>query len=169
MSKAEYYMNLPYRIEIASIPEELGGGYVTSIPQLGRKAFQSFGETADEALENLEKVKRHTFSKYLKNGIPIPEPEEEDEKEYSGRFVIRMPVELHRSLTQLAKANHSTLNQYITFLLTRRSVVAGVEQEIRSIVGSVRKIEYNVESLGIDNTKFERQFHGKALEYKQAS
>lgn len=130
MKKVEHYMHLPYRVEIATVGKEMGGGYIAMIPQLGSKAFQGYGETADEALENLETVKRHTFSKYISQGITIPEPESESVKEYSGRFVVRMPGDLHRSLAKLAKANNSTLNQYVNYLLTRRSVLESVEQGI---------------------------------------
>ncbi len=147
MKKIEHYMHLPYKVEIATVGKEMGGGYIAMIPQLGSKAFQGYGETADEALENLETVKRHTFSKYISQGIPILEPEPESVKEYSGRFVVRMPGDLHRSLAKLAKGNNSTLNQYVTYLLTRRSVLESVEQEISGLKGTIWQLQANFSSM----------------------
>lgn len=150
VKKVEHYMHLPYRVEITTVSKEMGGGYIAMIPQLGSKAFQGYGETADEALKNLETVKRHTFSKYISQGIPIPEPELESGKEYSGRFVVRMPGDLHRSLAKLAKANNSTLNQFVTYLLTRRSVLESVEQEISGLKGTIWQLQANFGSLKFD-------------------
>ncbi len=150
MKKVEHYMRLPYRVVITIVSEEMGGGYIAMIPQLGSKAFQGYGESADEALKNLETVKRHTFAKYISKSIPIPEPESESEKEYSGRFVIRMPGDLHRSLAKLAKANNSTLNQFVTYLLTRRSVLESVEQEISSLKGTIWQLQANFDNLNFE-------------------
>jgi predicted RNase H-like HicB family nuclease len=70
-----YYMGLKYIIEVVPIPEEDGGGYETRIPQLGREAFRGYGKTIEEALSHLEVVKRDLFESYLKDGVPIPEPD----------------------------------------------------------------------------------------------
>jgi YgiT-type zinc finger domain-containing protein len=37
---------------------------------------------------------------------------------FSGKFLVRIPPELHSQLTQVAKAHHRSLNQEITFLLS---------------------------------------------------
>ena len=76
MSKKDlnYYLNLPYRISIEPIPPEEGGGWRAYIPELGELAFQGDGETPQEALANLEKIKADLFKFYLEKGIPIPEP-----------------------------------------------------------------------------------------------
>ncbi len=57
----EYYMALPYVIEITPIRDTLGGGFSATIPQLGRLAMAGDGETVDEALADLENVKRERF------------------------------------------------------------------------------------------------------------
>ena len=38
---------------------------------------------------------------------------------YNGRFLVRMPRELHIKLAQLAEKNGVSLNTYIVFLLSR--------------------------------------------------
>ncbi len=74
MKKVEYYLQLPYEVEIIMLTKDDGGGYIAFLPELARKLFQAYGETADEALANLELVKRHTFSKYITRGIAITAP-----------------------------------------------------------------------------------------------
>lgn len=45
-----------YRIEIAPIPEELGGGYEAYIPVIGKRAYCGWGKTPEKALKHLRKV-----------------------------------------------------------------------------------------------------------------
>ncbi len=70
----DYYMELPYRIEIQPVPEEDGGGFEASIPELGRRAVCGDGDTIEEALDSLEAVKQERLSAYLAKGVSIPEP-----------------------------------------------------------------------------------------------
>ncbi len=115
----EYYMKLEYPCEITPLPPELGPGYEACIPQLGRYAFVGTGKTVEEALKNLEIRKRKLFEKYLDEGITIPEPKLEKAQTYSGKFALRMPVELHKELAEGAKASRMSLNSYLIYLLTK--------------------------------------------------
>ena len=126
-------LDLEYRIEIKILDTSAGGGYAAFIPKLGENAFRGFGETADEALTNLDVIRKILFQKYLEEGIPVPRPDTDTVKEYSGRFVVRVPSELHRSLALEAKSNESPLNQYILYLLTRRSVLDKIHTGIKEI------------------------------------
>jgi predicted HicB family RNase H-like nuclease len=112
-----YYMSLPYKIEIEPIPGKEGGGYVARLPQFGKAGIIGDGETAEEALADLQKNQKLRFERYLKEGIDIPEPEAYQE-EFSGRFVVRIPRFLHKELVLSAKQNHVSLNQYVTALLS---------------------------------------------------
>jgi len=136
----KYYLNLNYPIEVVKIKEEDGGGYQASIPMLGRFAFVGDGDSIEEALNNLEKVKKILFKKYIDQNIPIPEPEIEEEKKYSGRFVLRLPTELHRFLALEAKKNKTTLNQYCTYLLTRKSYLHNIQEELISLSEEIRDV-----------------------------
>ncbi len=115
----DYYLALNYPVEILKIPDNEGGGYMATIPQLGRNAFVGDGNSIYEAISNLEEVKRDLFVDFLKEGIAIPEPKFEDEEEYSGRFILRIPKDLHRHLSSKAEENGTSLNQYISSLLSR--------------------------------------------------
>jgi len=112
-----YYMSLDYRIEITPVPKDEGGGFVASIPQLGKYAFIGAGKTPSIALKDLEGTKKEYFKEYIKKKIEIPEPEE-PKREFRGDFLIRMPTFLHESLYAAAKENNVSLNQYINYLLT---------------------------------------------------
>jgi len=112
----EHYLGLPYRIEIMPLSEEDGGGFMASIPQLGRWALCADGHTIQEAVDRLREIKRERFSDYLEEGIPIPEPEP-DIEEFSGKFVLRIPKYLHRELAVRAKENNVSLNQFVGSLL----------------------------------------------------
>ena len=133
-----YYLNLDYAIEIRKIKENEGGGFSASIPLLGKYAFVGDGETIEEAIENLNIVKETLFKKYLKEGIPIPEPQEEEEKTYSGKFLLRVPVELHRFLAIEAKRNGTTLNQYLLYLLTRKSFLKSIHDDLEDVKEEIK-------------------------------
>ncbi len=115
----EHYLSLPYKIEIVKIPKEEGGGYMARLPRFGEMGMVGDGETVEEAIKNLEEVKKERFRFYLKEGLEIPEPEE-DIDNYSGRFVVRLPRFLHRELARAAKENGVSLNQYVCTLLAMR-------------------------------------------------
>ena len=117
----KYYMGLNYPIEILKIPADEGGGYYACIPQLGRDVFLGDGETVEEAMNNLQRVKKEWFEIYIEKGLPITEPESEDDLKYSGKLIIRIPTELHKHLSENAGKNNTSLNQYISFLLSKNS------------------------------------------------
>ena len=116
----DYYLSLDYPVEIRRIPDDEGGGFMASIPFLGSYAFVGDGETPEEAYQDLQVAKREIFEDYLRDDLDIPEPPQEGEPgEYSGRFVARLPSELHRDLAEAARANGTSLNQYLVYALTR--------------------------------------------------
>jgi antitoxin HicB len=117
MKNLEYFMSLPYRIEIEPIPENKGGGYVASIPLLGKYAVCGDGDTIEEALENLQAMKEERLNSYVREGLSIPEPDP-DEDEYSGKFVLRIPKYLHRELALRARENNVSLNHFVSSLLS---------------------------------------------------
>lgn len=69
-----YYMNLPYRVEIEIIEDNEGGGIALSMPELGRCAVTGYGDTLDDARRSLREVQEDVISRWLKKGLSIPEP-----------------------------------------------------------------------------------------------
>lgn len=120
--RLEYYMDLPYRIEL--IPDE--GGWFVSIPDL--PGCMSQGETPDEALEMIRDAQREWLTVALRHGDQITEPRSDEG--YSGKFVLRLPRSLHRTLSEEAEREGISLNQYATMLLASRTTQVQLERHI---------------------------------------
>ena len=67
----DYYMSLPYKIEIIKDADE--EGYVAFIPEL--KGCITTGITEEDTLGNLNDAKAAWLSSALEDGDPIPEPD----------------------------------------------------------------------------------------------
>jgi len=149
----KYYLSLNYPIEIVKIPEDEGGGYSACIPILGRNAFISDGETIEEVLKNLEIIKEENFKRMLEKGIPIPEPEEQKDEDYSGKFLVRIPKELHRELVRRANKNGTSLNQYLQYVIAKGLMSSSFDEMINSwlnkfdqTISEIKPIVYQFEN-----------------------
>lgn len=69
LKNPDYYMNLDYPVTIRRMPD---GQYCAEIPTL--RGCCGYGETADEALFELDGVKETVLSVWLEKSRPIPEP-----------------------------------------------------------------------------------------------
>lgn len=118
MKTLEYYMALPYRMELIADVEE--GGYVVSLPDL--KGCISSGATVEEAVANSNDAKREWLAAALEDGYEIPEPAADDE--YSGQFKLRIPKSLHRQLAENSRREGISMNQYCLYLLARNDALA---------------------------------------------
>ena len=148
----DYYMSLKYQLEIVPIPEEGGGGFEARIPQLGRHTFTGSGNTIPEALETLDQVKQDYFERYLKEGVPIPEPEIEDEAAFSGKFIVRVPRYLHRQLVNEARRNGVSLNKYVNYLLAhnmQEDRFGSLGQSIQTIAESLRIVQTQIQAIDV--------------------
>lgn len=105
-----YYMSLPYQEVIKSAKE---GGYVGYVPDL--KGCITQAETKAEIVEMLEDAKKCWIEAALEDGLDIPEPLSDED--FSGRFNLRIPKSLHRSLAMSAKAEGVSLNQMAMCLI----------------------------------------------------
>ncbi|MCR4416208.1 MAG: type II toxin-antitoxin system HicB family antitoxin [Ignavibacteria bacterium] len=149
--KLEYYLNLNYPIEVIKIPEDEGGGYSASIPALGKLAVVSDGATAEEAISNVLKLKDEYIKELFRKGIPIPEPAQiEDLGNVSGRFLVRIPKELHKALIKKAKENDISLNQYINYLLTKALYIDTFEQKVDEFFEVFYKYAHQVTETNYD-------------------
>jgi len=73
--------------------------------------------TLVEALAGLADVVRDVLADLAASGEPIPEPL--SERSYSGRFVVRVPAEVHRRLVLEAAEQHVSLNRLVSDRLAR--------------------------------------------------
>lgn len=106
----EYYLGLPYTIEMIPEPE---GGWFVAVKEL--PGCMSEGDTPEEAMEMIRDAMRGWIEVSLEDGDAIPEPRDLDD--YSGKFVVRVPRSLHRDLVELARQEGVSLNQYINVAL----------------------------------------------------
>ena len=108
----EYYMNLPYTIELIPEPE---GGWCVAIKEL--PGCLSEGDTVDESIDMIHDAMRGWLEISLEEGHEIPEPKFDEE--YSGKFVVRLPRSLHRQLVETAEREGVSLNQFVNVALAR--------------------------------------------------
>ncbi len=106
----EYYMSLPYTIELQRDPEE---GWIVRVKEL--QGCVSQGDTAEEAFVMIQDAMQGWLEVSLEMGDAIPEPRPEED--YSGKFVVRVPRSLHRQLVEAADSEGVSLNQYINVAL----------------------------------------------------
>ena len=112
----DYYLSLPYRLEI--VPDTEEGGYGARYPEL--PGCITCSETMEGIIANAEDAKKAWLEAAIEDGIDIPEPQQaSDLSEYSGQFKLRMPRSLHRSLSVHAKEEGISMNQYCLYLLAK--------------------------------------------------
>ena len=116
MKSIDYYMSLPYKMEIIADIEE--GGFVASFPEL--PGCITCGETIEKAAENAVDAKRTWLEAAVEGNIEIKEPIEQTS--YSGQFKLRLPKTLHRMLAEKAKEEGISMNQYCIYLLSKNSI-----------------------------------------------
>ena len=116
MKTLDYYLSLPYRMEI--IPDMEEGGYTAKFPDL--PGCLTCAETIEELVESANDAKKVWLTAALEDGNEIAEPQQEsDLLDYSGQFKLRMPKSLHKSLSIHAKQEGISMNQYCLYLLAK--------------------------------------------------
>lgn len=101
------------------VPDE-SGGYTAEIVEL--PGCYSQGDTAEEAIRNLEEAGENWIAAALEQGQGIPEPT--GDYDYSGKIALRLPRSTHRKAIQLAERDSVSLN---TFLVDAVSARIGAE------------------------------------------
>ena len=117
MKTIDYYMKLPYRLEIVPDPDE--GGYAARYPEL--PGCITVGETLESVVKNAADAKKAWLEAALEEGIEIAEPASLDD--YSGQFKLRIPRSLHWSLAEHSKREGVSMNQYCVYLLSKNDAL----------------------------------------------
>lgn len=137
------YLSLSYPYELV---RDEDGSFVASHPDLVGCLAQ--GETAAEAVEALDVARRAWIEVRFEDGLPIPEPLEEDD--YSGKILLRIPPSLHAALARLAQRQDASLNQLINNILSEGMGAARRETEIvAKVLHSVERLESRLISRGV--------------------
>jgi len=73
----------------------------------------ALGDTASDALQNLENIAESWILGVLAKNERVPEPLE-DKEAFSGKFVLRLPRSLHKKAAFAAARESVSLNQFIS-------------------------------------------------------
>ena len=92
-------------------------GWIAVIPELA--GCSAFGKSPDKALEELEIAKDLWLEAARKDKRHIPEPLAE--RDLTGKFVVRLPKELHHTLVIQAKEQGVSLNQFMLYIMAQYS------------------------------------------------
>jgi antitoxin HicB len=103
-----------YAATVVPLPSAEGGGYMASAVEL--PGCVATGETEAEALEELRDAIHSWILTARDFGDEIPPPA--SSHHYSGKFVVRVPTSLHRSLALRASVEGVSLNQLVSILLS---------------------------------------------------
>ena len=95
------------------------------------------GETADEAMQALERAAESWIQAALDQGQDVPPPFMN--QSYGGKVALRLPRSLHRKATQFAARDGTSLNQFLVSAIAAR--IGGEEFYSRLIRQLVEKLE----------------------------
>lgn len=112
MKTIDYYLDLPYKLEI--VPDKDEGGYAARYPEL--PGCITVGDTLESVVKNAGDAKTEWIAAALEEGVAIPEPTSYDD--YSGQFKLRLPKSLHKLLADQSKEEGVSMNQYCVYLLS---------------------------------------------------
>ncbi len=122
-----YYTKLPYTLVI--IPEESDGFFV-KVEEL--PGCMSQGNSIEEAIRNIEEAKQIWLKTALERKIEIPLPD--SMREYSGKFLIRIPRSLHKRIVTLAKKEGVSINQMVLSLLSEKTTIKEMATIVKSAI-----------------------------------
>ncbi len=108
----EYYAKLPYTIILEQWDDGKGPYYVARVAELPHCLIH--GDTPEEAVREIEEVKRDWIKSNLERGLTIPEPRPH---KYSGQIRLRISPSLHKLLAYRAETEGLSLNQYMATAL----------------------------------------------------
>lgn len=107
------YLKEPYARIL--IPEE-GGRYSAEVLEF--PGCFSQGDTAEEAIYNLEEAAKNWIETTLESGKPIPNPSAH--YGYNGKIALRLPGSLHQKAVQLAERDGVSLNTFLVGAIAAR-------------------------------------------------
>lgn len=132
------YMELPYTTQIIKNSD---GSYFGSIKEL--PGCMTEGATQEEVLFMIEDAKEAWIETAIENKMEIPLPDNLENKEYSGKYLIRTGKELHKKLSENAAKSGISLNTYSVMLLSERntqfSMILSLFNQISSIQSFILK------------------------------
>ena len=109
------YMDLPYTRVVKKVSDTSGSYYACRILELD--GCFTVGDTMEELEDNIQEAMEGYIETKLENGFDVPKPVEAED--YSGKFVVRLPKQLHQRLAIEAEGEGVSLNQYALYKLAQ--------------------------------------------------
>jgi antitoxin HicB len=104
-----------YPFTVRPLTQDEGGGYLIEFPDL--PGCMSDGETVEEAIANGMDAKASWIAAMREAGRAIPMPTAGAVDRYSGKWQMRTPRSLHKSLAERARQEGVSLNTLAVALL----------------------------------------------------
>ena len=104
-----------YRINIQPLSEEDGGGYLVRVPEL--PGCMADGETMEEAIQDATGAIAEWIAAAEAMGRVVPAPGSFDS--FSGKWLQRVPKQLHMELVSAAESEGVSLNQLVVSLVSK--------------------------------------------------
>lgn len=143
MSAIKKYLSYEYPVRLT--PTEVDGTawWVAEHPDL--PGCVSDGATPTEAVDSLSEARVAWIEMKVEFGESVPEPT--TESEFSGKFLLRMPKSLHRTLSDAARSEKVSLNQLTVSMLSRMVGREDVESEVTKVGRDVDRLLAMVQTL----------------------
>ncbi|WP_250467662.1 type II toxin-antitoxin system HicB family antitoxin [Caballeronia sp. GAFFF2] len=139
MTTPSEILSKPYARRIV---RDESGAYTASILEF--PGCLAYGDSASDALAELEKVAESWLTVALANGNPIREPFDSDG--YSGKIALRLPRTLHRQVAEFAELEHTSINQLLVHAVSR--YIGGAETIRNAASAMFFPIHINLANLG---------------------
>ena len=150
MRSISEYLDLPYTYIVKKEPD---GSYFISVKEL--PGCMSVGVDVPDAYAMIRDAMETWISYSLEDGMQIPEPEEDNLDEYSGKFVVRITPTLHKKLAEGAKKNGVSMNHYTSELLSERcSTIENYEKFNSQLISLITNCQISVEENEIAGKKY---------------
>jgi predicted HicB family RNase H-like nuclease len=83
-------------------------------------------KSQDKAFKGIRQLVKDVVNDLTANKEAVPEPL--SLKNYSGKFMVRVPPDLHRELAMEAQEMHVSLNRYVSNTLAKRNTLANSDK-----------------------------------------
>ncbi len=147
------YLSLTYPYQVIADPT---GGYFIQFPDLPGCMTQV--EERDDIGAMADEIRELWIEAVYERGDDIPLPS--TSAGYSGKFVMRIPRSLHRTLAESAEREGVSLNQYASVLLARGDVLKQVEGRQEKHASPSPSKQRTRRSLSAKRAAFQTEAHG---------
>ena len=131
-------MKYPFNVYQTKVEDHVF--WIAEIPALNGCVGQ--GETADEALKELELNEEAWLETAKEYGIEIPAVPCEKINPYSGKFTVRVAPYVHKAAAELAKKQGVSLNQYVNdAIIAQNSSVSAMENIMPYVADAINKVK----------------------------